>query len=1252
MKRITCALLSLFMITPCFANIHIRSEAVESVIKQKIPGQDAQVAALAEYNAQVKKANNAGIPASGIWQVCKAAGWNTQTADGEAKCRDFGNTLMKYATWKFKAVCGDYKSLVQKGTGRCVDDVFSNKVLGGVKVNMLVAPGLAKEYARVKYSDKDLVCSKNYRQTTVPPDDYVQCLSMNKNMAYEFRFDSVTATMDNTINEGTESGVCKIFGLKYSPLGVTLDTAYSKGTSWPAACETTDAKICGKVNESMAKFGRSAKIGTTGSTGNKHSACVITKNAISSPSQLRTAFGIDNYVFKKGGVQLNATQALKTQVCTYVRTTVKSPAITSCDCNDGFTQLYDFSGMITQVDDVLTCKINGKNVDFVFDDLSERNRRIATGGSQGMDCMAAGGTYAGQQCMYLDEKQCKMLAKANLQNCPTCKKVEYKNGVCQLPSGADAVQALKDQRIALIVGGAVVGVVVTVASAGTAGAPVAAVVFTLVETGGAVIEYNAQVKIDGIADEFLLTSIKCKSASCAEKLVKENLQRMSNVAGDMQTAERNAVDKELARLVGLLPNDSQLFIDILGGESLTEANHKPLFDADSWEPEQVWRAVGITLQMTSIFGAVGKWVLKSTGILAKDLPEATIKITSKAKLAREGIIKAGKTVKTTDGKVIVPMGRMAAVVDKSNPLVISAKTKLSYYGQSFDDIYKGFKQGGGYPGWWKVSDLTPDELNALNKYYLAADEYKLMNDGSGNLIFKYIGSGKQSVAQAAERFDDYGRGFLKRFNYDVDARPKTWQDVLQKWDLPSNATDDMIEARYKAMMEDLRLYDTKGDPYIMSNQGDLIGSVQTDYTIIKETKPSFANARQTSKTIVSQALYDAGKTHINNEQALARRLGLSIKKDAQLMRYEEDYMNALAKANSNADVENAWRTYHQNIVNYLTTKFNRSRTLQVARQRQDMYIDIIASDPNLVDKALGWKTLSSSDKGDFLRTLLERSNRRLCTGGSCSLSMNGGLGGATNYMHGGSIEIGLAEGTVKTSTGCTRTIRPNDSLDDAILAFSHEHGHSITLNSPRNSSLDDDIIGLAIIHNEDEASHTFTGIRANSGNYDRQILEQEALTIGDEVGNGFESKLMDRLERNGITTQQPTRPTTSTTTTTTSATTSATTQTAKATTKTGKTADDVVNELWSEAEYIAERPMARDLDELSDKWRILQYNGGPISERENIMFIQQKMEAIENVFRANSDMIDTSEEFERLWYVYNEEKKIAEEYIERTMRRL
>lgn len=666
------------------ANIHIYSGTVETVVKQKFTGTDAQIAAVAEYNAQVEKANNAGMPASGIWSVCKAGGWDITKPDGESKCRDFGNTLLKYATWKFKEVCGKDDFMVKKGTGECVGDVFSNKILGGIKVNMLIAPGLAKEYARVKFADQNLVCNNKHRSTTIPPDDYVQCLSMDKNMAYEFRFDSVTTTTDYVIDEGTESGICKIYDLKYTPSGSKQATYLGNGQkvgdyeSWPAACETTDAAKCSKINETMQKFGRTAKIGSTGSKGNKHSACIIKKDAISA-SSLRTAFGIDNYVFKKGGVQLNATTAVKDQVCAYVRQAVKSPAITSCVCNDGFVHIYDFSGMITETDDVLTCKINNKTVDFVFDDLSEHNKKIAAGGSQGMDCMAAGGTYAGQQCMYLDEKQCKLLAKANLKNCPNCKKVEYKNGVCQLPSGADAVQVQKNTRLALIVGGAVVGVVVTVASAGTAGAPVAAVVFTLVETTGAVMEYKAQVKIDGIVDEFLLTSMKCESASCAEKLIKEHLQRMSNIANDMQPAERNAVDLELARLIKMLPATSQVLTDIVGGESLTEANHKSLLDSKSWEPEQVWRAVGVALQMASIFGSVGKWVLTKAGVLSKTLPETTIQLTSKAKMSRVEIQKAlsqGKVVKTSNG-IEIPKGKLAAEVATSEGRLtgITGKTK-------------------------------------------------------------------------------------------------------------------------------------------------------------------------------------------------------------------------------------------------------------------------------------------------------------------------------------------------------------------------------------------------------------------------------------------------------------------------------------------------------------------------------------------------------------------------------------------------
>ena len=627
MKRLICALLSPFLITPCLGsvNIHIKSEAVETVIKQKISGADAQIAALAEYNAQIKNAGgkNAGVPAQGIWSVCTAAGWDITKADGKSKCRDFSSTLMRYATWNFRAVCDKDRVMIERGTGRCIDNVFSNKILGGVTVNMLIASGLAKEYTKVKYGDNNLICSKNFRQTTFPPDDYVQCVSMDTNMAYEFKFNSVTSNTDALIAEGTEAGVCKIFGLEYSASGYQQASYLGNGQkvsesqSWPAACETTDATICAKVNESMTRFGRSARIGITGSNVNQRSACVITTNDITSASELRTAFGIDNQAFKKSGIQLNATTSVKDQVCDYVRKTVKSPTITSCVCNDGITHLYDFSSLITESDDILTCNINGKPVDFLFDDLSESMQTIADGGSQGMDCMAAGGTYSGQRCINLDKDQCELLASANIANCPACKRVKYQDGICSLPSSADAEQMQKDINIAMIIGGAIVGVGVTVITGGAG----SVVVVTGIETLGSLIELGAQVKIDAIADEFLVKSNRCRSASCAQDLIKDNFQHLAASQNDFSAPEISAIDAEIARLASLIPDDSDFWADI-AINSLSLADNQPdIFK--TWTPEQVWRAVGITLQLASVIVSVVDWFGTKTKTVVTKLSKST-----------------------------------------------------------------------------------------------------------------------------------------------------------------------------------------------------------------------------------------------------------------------------------------------------------------------------------------------------------------------------------------------------------------------------------------------------------------------------------------------------------------------------------------------------------------------------------------------------------------------------------------------------
>ena len=558
-----------------------------------------------------------------IETLCTNGGYDLTKSEDQKKCINFVRAFVALTLDDYYEVCG--KDAHVKGiTAHCIDNVFYHEnTIEDTQVTMLEAVGLAKEYVRInanKYNNDVIECSAEYRNdgALIAPDYFIKCRSVTEPIYYEFKFDDVEEHKDEVADESLEATICSLHGEEYIRQK-TIHAAYAGNGQKirdyeyvPARCNTADSSKCKLINVTANKFARKTTF--------KNGACFIEARDSLDINNLRTAFGIDNKHFRIG-IQIMSSVNMEETLCEYIKNAANT-TITDCFCDSSKQRVYDFSGRITEADDVYTCFANNAPIDFLFDDLNESNKTLQQGGLQGMDCMAAGGTYAGQQCMYLDEKQCELLAKANLKNCPNCKKVEYKNGVCQLPSGADAIQVQKNQRIALIVGGAVVGVVVTVATAGTAGSPVSAVVFTLVETAGAVMEYNAQVKIDGIADEFLLTSQECTSADCAEELVKQNLQRLSNVANDMQAVERNAVDIELARLVELLPDDYQLFIDILGGESLTEANHKPLFDADSWEPEQVWRAVGVTLQMTSVLVAVGRWVLTNAGLLSKTLPKA------------------------------------------------------------------------------------------------------------------------------------------------------------------------------------------------------------------------------------------------------------------------------------------------------------------------------------------------------------------------------------------------------------------------------------------------------------------------------------------------------------------------------------------------------------------------------------------------------------------------------------------------------
>lgn len=669
MKKITLAFLSIIIASPAFANIHINGKVATAVIKEHVPA-DKLNATLTAYNNVLKKSGvgsmRYGISASGLWDVCAAAGWDIKPKGGTGynKCNAFVKALFKKGTVTYKEVCGDDKGKTGPHSKEyCVTDFKS------VKVNQQPALEIAKLYACIKHKDCSVQCSSKHR--TSWNDDYIKCTSQNKLAYYEFQFDSVDNSIDQTIKNGIQTAVCKIHDAPVTLGGyVGGGTNVSSQMVYVDASCAADAPKCQEINKSLSKFGYAAEY--------KDGKCKINFNTIRDAKDLKTAFGIDNFESCKWDMQAKNAADLEKQIKAFIAGKAGVSA-TSVRCDAGFKTYTGkgckVNGFSDFKDDIKTCYAKGQQIDLVFDDINEMWKKYHDATVEGLRCVIAGGSPSGERCIGLGQQQCNMIKKAQLSDCPECKSVYWdtKTQSCVTPAGSAANSLKKGVNITLIVGGTLVGVTVTVATAGTAGAPVVAFVLTGIETVGARIELTSQLKIDGVADKFLIESNKCKSASCAETLLKQNLQRMSNFAGDMTDAESRAVDNELARLNELIPETSQFYTDIVAGESVMGANAKSLLDLDSWEPEQVWRAVGITLQLASVFTAVGKWVAGKTGMLASKLPNTTTSITNKAESIRAALkqqIASGKKVKTSNGKEVIPAGKLAAT---KNYAVIAEK---------------------------------------------------------------------------------------------------------------------------------------------------------------------------------------------------------------------------------------------------------------------------------------------------------------------------------------------------------------------------------------------------------------------------------------------------------------------------------------------------------------------------------------------------------------------------------------------------
>lgn len=499
------------------------------------------------------------------------------TSDDSAQIQQHNDAIaeQKLRNLHYYEVCGDDKGK-SGGTEYCVENVFN-----WTNVQMLQAVALAQEYALVKHQH-EIICNDETR--TSFNDDYVKCTSKDGNYFYEFQFDDVKETWDNDIQINVRTALCEIHNGDSS-----VDGTY---------CKNISQNLCDGA------FKRSAeKLGYTSEWKNGcHLKDLVQETEDDSIAQVP---GIDSFVFYSG-IQIQANTTIIARLQQYV-STMMGNALKSFSCVKNPRQMEKIKDHDVQgtTDDVLRCTINRDTpIDFVFNDMSEFSDTYHQGGMQSIDCRVVGGEYNGRDCMYLTEEKCNELRSLNADGCPFCRGIFWDGMVCRLPSAAAATELENNIEVYSLVGAAAAGVVITIATGGTA-AP--ALALLAVETAGAGIEIATTAMIHNAGEEFLNASQQCKDATCAESMLKSDLQRMANLANDLPDATVNGIDAELARLIELIPADSQFYQDVIQNGSSTADNQKGFFDAQSWEPEQVWRAVGITLQLASIIKSVVSW---------------------------------------------------------------------------------------------------------------------------------------------------------------------------------------------------------------------------------------------------------------------------------------------------------------------------------------------------------------------------------------------------------------------------------------------------------------------------------------------------------------------------------------------------------------------------------------------------------------------------------------------------------------------
>ena len=557
MKKILGAILMIFMILPCWANIHINPDVVKAVVKQHVDASNVN-ATVREYNAQVRASNGSGIGAAKLWAVCSAAGWKIEQPTGKEKCTSFVNDLLKRSRVSYKSVCDTDKGKTG-GTEYCVADFFFGPTgMPGTQVGLEQGRGLAREYARIKHKDDSLVCEKTFRQTGIIDKDYwLKCTSRNKNAYYEFKFDDLEESIDNTVSNGVADAICRLYGTKLlggvSGGGTNVSNTISVS---PYSCHGANADTCTQIAQSLSRVsGYSASW--------QNNSCEIDYNTVRSRTELKTAYGINNFVFCQG-IQVqnkpNVTQYLQEYIAgkAHVASSkVRCDASTRTYTGDG----CHVNGITDYKDDIKTCYVGKNQIDLVFDDFNESLNYKSAAGNDAVACVIRGGQFKGKKCTYLNSAQCSELNKF-LKSHKSENGAHYDSDLraCILDSAATAQKY--DTVLNITIGAVVIvgGTLVTIISGGVTApvlinAGVAIGIDAASNAGFYALDEIQSRQAAGQFNKFISDAGACHNETCAINIIRSHYNDLNKVADELNADDLDNVQKTLDNLMSMIESD-------------------------------------------------------------------------------------------------------------------------------------------------------------------------------------------------------------------------------------------------------------------------------------------------------------------------------------------------------------------------------------------------------------------------------------------------------------------------------------------------------------------------------------------------------------------------------------------------------------------------------------------------------------------------------------------------------------------------